>query len=76
MNHLEADPSRAKAKLGWPQKHSFDDLVRDIVESDRYTVRHQRNSARFHDDHRPGANGASLKTYKTSPEVSDGYLEG
>jgi len=31
---LIGDPSKAKAKLGWVPKTSFDDLVRLMVESD------------------------------------------
>jgi GDPmannose 4,6-dehydratase len=46
VNHLEGDSSRAKAKLGWEPKHSFDDLVRDMVESDRETVRREQNAGR------------------------------
>ena len=46
VNHLEGDPSRAKAKLGWEPKHSFDDLVHDMVESDRDTVRREHNAGR------------------------------
>jgi GDPmannose 4,6-dehydratase len=46
VNHLEGDPGRAKAKLGWEPKHSFDDLVRDMVESDRDTVRREHNAGR------------------------------
>jgi GDPmannose 4,6-dehydratase len=46
VNHLEGDPSRSKAKLGWEPKHSFDDLVRDMVESDRATVRREHNAGR------------------------------
>jgi len=34
VDHLIGDPSRAKAKLGWVPKTSFDELVRLMVESD------------------------------------------
>lgn len=34
VDHLIGDPSKAKAKLGWVPKTSFDELVRLMVESD------------------------------------------
>jgi GDPmannose 4,6-dehydratase len=34
VEELVADPSRAKAELGWKPKISFSQLVRDMVESD------------------------------------------
>jgi GDPmannose 4,6-dehydratase len=36
--HLLGDPSKAKAKLGWSHKTSFDDLVREMVEEDLRVV--------------------------------------
>jgi GDPmannose 4,6-dehydratase len=29
-----ADPTKAKSKLGWQSKHTLDDLIEDMVESD------------------------------------------
>jgi GDPmannose 4,6-dehydratase len=31
---LQADPSKAHDKLGWRHKTSFEELVREMVESD------------------------------------------
>jgi GDPmannose 4,6-dehydratase len=31
---LIGDPSKAKAKLGWSAKHSLEELVQDMVQSD------------------------------------------
>jgi GDPmannose 4,6-dehydratase len=39
---LLGDPSKARAKLGWRHKTSFDTLVADMVEADRLTVRDER----------------------------------
>ena len=36
--HLLGDPSKAKAKLGWSHKTSFDDLVREMVDEDLRVV--------------------------------------
>jgi GDPmannose 4,6-dehydratase len=36
---LLGDPTRAKEKLGWVSKTSFDDLVKEMVEADLATVR-------------------------------------
>jgi GDPmannose 4,6-dehydratase len=36
--HLLGDPSKAKAKLGWSHKTSFDELVREMVEEDLRVV--------------------------------------
>ena len=44
--HLEGDPSRAREQLGWAPKFSFDELVRDMVESDRAHVRREHNAGR------------------------------
>jgi GDPmannose 4,6-dehydratase len=46
--HLLGDPSKAKAKLGWSHKTSFDDLVREMVDEDlrvvaKETDRHDRS---------------------------------
>jgi GDPmannose 4,6-dehydratase len=44
VDALRGDPSKARAKLGWSHKVSFDALVREMVEADLETVR--RESAR------------------------------
>ena len=31
---LLGDPSKAKAKLGWENKHTFSDLIKDMIEND------------------------------------------
>jgi GDPmannose 4,6-dehydratase len=38
---LVGDASKAKAKLGWTHTTSFDDLVREMVEADRQTVKEE-----------------------------------
>jgi GDPmannose 4,6-dehydratase len=42
VDSLLGDPSKARAKLGWRHKTSFDALVADMVEADRVTVRDER----------------------------------
>jgi GDPmannose 4,6-dehydratase len=42
VDSLVGDPSKARAKLGWRHKTSFDALVTDMVEADRVTVREER----------------------------------
>jgi len=42
VDSLLGDPSKARAKLGWRHKTSFDTLVADMVEADRITVRDER----------------------------------
>ena len=42
VDSLIGDPSKARAKLGWRHKTSFDALVADMVEADRVTVRDER----------------------------------
>jgi len=42
VDSLLGDPSKARAKLGWRRKTSFDTLVADMVEADRITVRDER----------------------------------
>jgi GDPmannose 4,6-dehydratase len=42
VDSLVGDPSKARAKLGWRHKTSFDALVADMVEADRVTVRDER----------------------------------
>jgi GDPmannose 4,6-dehydratase len=48
VDSLCGDPSKARAKLGWSHKVSFDALVREMVASDLETVR--RESARHNRD--------------------------
>jgi GDPmannose 4,6-dehydratase len=42
VDSLLGDPSKARAKLGWRHKTSFDTLVADMVGADRVTVRDER----------------------------------
>jgi GDPmannose 4,6-dehydratase len=42
VDSLVGDPSKARAKLGWRHKTSFDTLVAEMVEADRITVRDER----------------------------------
>jgi GDPmannose 4,6-dehydratase len=42
VDSLLGDPSKARAKLGWRHKTSFDTLVADMVQADRITVRDER----------------------------------
>src|SRR5437764_11909366 len=42
VDSLLGDPSKARAKLGWRHKTSFDALIADMVEADRVTVRDER----------------------------------
>ena len=41
VDFLCGDPSKARAKLGWSHKVSFDVLVREMVDSDLETVRRE-----------------------------------
>jgi GDP-D-mannose dehydratase len=42
VDSLLGDPSKARAKLSWRHKTSFDTLVADMVQADRITVRNER----------------------------------
>jgi GDPmannose 4,6-dehydratase len=42
VDSLLGNPSKARAKLGWRHKTSFDALVAEMVEADRVTVRDER----------------------------------
>jgi GDPmannose 4,6-dehydratase len=42
VDSLLGDPSKARAKLGWRHKTSFDTLVADMVDADRVTVRDEQ----------------------------------
>jgi GDPmannose 4,6-dehydratase len=45
---LLGDPSKARQKLGWTHRVSFDELVREMVESDRIVMRDEQ-SRRYRD---------------------------
>jgi GDPmannose 4,6-dehydratase len=42
VDSLLGDPSKARAKLGWRHKTTFNALVAEMVEADRRTVREER----------------------------------
>ena len=42
VDALLGDPSKARAKLGWHHKTSFDKLVAEMVQADLLTVRDER----------------------------------
>ena len=42
VDHLLGDPSKARAKLGWRHKTSFETLVHDMVKADLVTVRKEQ----------------------------------
>jgi GDPmannose 4,6-dehydratase len=48
VDSLVGDPSKARAKLGWRHKTSFDTLVADMVEADRITIRAERERRNRH----------------------------
>jgi GDPmannose 4,6-dehydratase len=48
VESLLGDPSKARAKLGWRHRISFDDLVREMVNADRTLL--QQNHGCRHDD--------------------------
>ncbi len=45
VDALLGDPSKARSKLGWTHKTSFDALVKDMVEADLVAIRRSRNAA-------------------------------
>jgi GDPmannose 4,6-dehydratase len=45
---LVGDPSKARAKLGWRHRTSFDTLVADMVQADRVAVRDERERRNRH----------------------------
>jgi GDPmannose 4,6-dehydratase len=49
VDYLCGDPSKARAKLGWSHKVSFDALVREMVDSDLEKVRSE-SARRNRDD--------------------------
>ena len=48
VDQLLGDPSKARAKLGWRHKTSFDALVRDMVKADMAAVRPERERRNRH----------------------------
>ena len=46
MQHLLGDASKARAKLGWAPTVSFDELVREMVESDYATAQREQSLGR------------------------------
>ncbi len=47
---LLGDPSKARARLGWRHKTSFDELVKEMVEADLARVRHEQARKNRHQD--------------------------
>jgi GDPmannose 4,6-dehydratase len=45
VDHLQGDAARARGRLGWAPRHSFDDLVCEMVDHDRARVRCGHNAA-------------------------------
>src|SRR5439155_4718493 len=48
VDALVGDPSKARRKLGWHHRTSFDTLVADMVQADRVTVRDERERRNRH----------------------------
>ena len=46
---LVGDPSKARQRLGWRHKTSFDDLVKEMVEADLVAVRREKERRNWHD---------------------------
>ena len=46
---LVGDPSKARQRLGWRHKTSFDELVKEMVEADLVAVRRERERKNRHD---------------------------
>lgn len=44
VNYLLGDPSKAKQVLGWTPRHSFEDLIKSMVESDNKLVMSESDS--------------------------------
>ena len=49
VDALLGDPSKARAKLGWRHKTSFDTLVSDMVEADMVAVLDEQERRNRHD---------------------------
>ncbi len=43
VDALLGDPSKAREKLGWRHTTSFEDLVREMIETDRAAVAREHN---------------------------------
>jgi GDPmannose 4,6-dehydratase len=48
VDSLVGDPSKARAKLGWRHRTSFETLVADMVQADRVAVREERERRNRH----------------------------
>ena len=46
---LVGDPSKARQRLGWCHKTSFEDLVREMVEYDLAAVTREKERKSWHD---------------------------
>ena len=46
---LLGDPSKARQRLGWRHKTSFDDLVKEMVDADLAAGRHEKERKNRHD---------------------------
>ena len=46
---LLGDPSKARQRLGWRHKTSFDDLVKEMVDADLALTRHEKERKNRHD---------------------------
>lgn len=46
VHHLEGDPSKARAKLGWRHRVSFAELVAEMVRADLAALEHEARSER------------------------------
>jgi GDPmannose 4,6-dehydratase len=49
VDMLLGDPNKARQRLGWHHKTSFDDLVKEMVEADLDAVRHESERANRHE---------------------------
>ena len=48
VDSLVGDPSKARAKLGWQHRTSFDTLVADMMEADMVAVPEERERRNRH----------------------------
>ena len=49
MDFLLGDSSKARDKLGWRHKTSFDELVSDMVKADKAVIQAERERRNRHD---------------------------